>query len=50
MNIDGETIEEFSQEADITLNERVFYEHNYLLPFPSYDINNNENCVQNPGY
>lgn len=49
MNIDAQSMEEFSKETEIPFL-RSFEDANWLYPIPQKDINCNHNLAQNPGY
>ena len=49
MNINGNSIEDYSQETEVPFL-RTFQPNHWLLPIPAQDVNNNHNLVQNPGY
>jgi hypothetical protein len=34
----------------IDFHQRAFFDRNYLVPIPSYEIQKNPKLVQNPGY
>jgi hypothetical protein len=34
----------------IVLQDRKFFEQNYLYPIPKYEMDKNDKLVQNPGY
>lgn len=50
MNINGATLQEFSQLTEIQVERRFINPMHYLMPIPITEINANPNLVQNPQY
>ncbi len=50
MNIEATTIEGFASLREVVFERKFDSPAQYLLPFPSGDVNKNEQLVQNPGY